>query len=322
MEFRKVEQKYVNEAVELAIIEYKNECENNKQLGVVDYLDELKSLISDIFKCKYGLVAIEEEKLIGYLVFWGGFEGQFGNAIGSFSPLFGSAFAGENRQKTASILFQKLSEIMIKDGISSFAICKYAHDKDIAEVLVLSGFGIRCSDAIRDLAETMEYKNESGYQCKEIDFKEAGILLDLKNKLVKHISASPIYMPCEEFTAETFSKLCEDRKNRFFVAFDNDVPIGYIELSKNGETFIAEASDTLNICGTYVEKEYRNSLVAKELLAYVITLITDEGVKYLGVDCETLNPTALRFWSKYFENYTYSFVRRIDERILEQCNSR
>ena len=32
-------------------------------------------------------------------------------------------------------------------------------------------------------------------------------------------------------------------------------------------------------------------------------------------DCETLNPTALNFWGKYFDPYTYSFARRIDERI-------
>ncbi len=41
-----------------------------------------------------------------------------------------------------------------------------------------------------------------------------------------------------------------------------------------------------------------------------------EGKTYLGVDCETLNPTALRFWGKYFDNYTYSYIRRLDERVV------
>lgn len=318
MEFKKVEQKYVNEAVELAILEYENECNINKQLEISDCRDKLQALISDIFNCKYGLVAIEENKLVGYLVFWGGFEGHFGNVIGSFSPLFGSAFAGRNRQKTASLLFQKVSEVMIKDNICSFSICKYAHDKEIAEMLVLSGFGIRCSDAIRDLASTMECISESGYQYKEINYKEAGKLLNLKNELSNHLSESPTYFPCTQFTWEAFDKLNERRKNRFFVAYDEGSPIGYIEIGAVGETFISEAPNTLNICGTCVNQEYRNSSIAKELLAFAMKLISDEGVKYLGVDCETLNPTALRFWAKYFESYTYSFVRRIDERVLEQ----
>ena len=36
----------------------------------------------------------------------------------------------------------------------------------------------------------------------------------------------------------------------------------------------------------------------------------------LGVDCESMNPTALGFWSKYFDAYTHSVVRRIDENAI------
>lgn len=52
------------------------------------------------------------------------------------------------------------------------------------------------------------------------------------------------------------------------------------------------------------------------MLEYLCEVSEKEGKEYIGVDCETLNPTALRFWSKYFEKYTYSYARRIDERIL------
>ncbi|WP_234117413.1 GNAT family N-acetyltransferase [Clostridium hydrogenum] len=316
MEFRKPELKYIDEAVGLAIIEYKNECTNNKQLLVKNYMNKLKALISDIFNSKYGLLAIEDEKLVGYLMFWGGFEGQFGNVKGSFSPLFGSAFAGRNRQKTASLLFENLSKIMIQDGIFSFAICKYAHDKEIAESLIFNGFGIRCSDAIRDLSNVDELKMDSGCRYKEVSYQKANILLNLKNGLVKHMNDSPIYFLSEQFTDEKFAELCEKRKSRFFVAYADDRPIGYIEVEEAAETFISEDSEVLNICGMYVERKYRNSSVAKELLMYTMKRLANEGVRYLGVDCETLNPTALRFWSKYFECYTYSFVRRVDERVL------
>lgn len=317
MEFRKTEPKYIDEAVELAIREYNNECTNNNQLLVKNYKDKLKDLISDIFNSKYGLVAIEDEKLVGYMMFWGGFEGHFGNVKGSFSPLFGSAFGGRNRKKTASLLFENISKIMIKDGICSFAICKYAHDKEIAESFVFNGFGIRCSDAIRNLSNVDKLKMDSGCRYEEISYQKANILLDLKNGLVNHMNSSPIYFLSGQFTDEEFAELCEKRKNRFFVAYNCDRPVGYIEVDEEAETFISEDSEILNICGMYVECKYRNSSVAKELLAYTMQRLANEGVRYLGVDCETLNPTALRFWSKYFERYTYSFVRRIDERILD-----
>lgn len=317
MKFRKPELKYIDEAVELAIAEYKNECTSNKQLLVKNYMNKLKELISDIFNSKYGLLAIEDEKLVGYLMFWGGFEGQFGNVKGSFSPLFGSAFAGRSRQKIASLLFENVSKIMIQDGIFSFAICKYAHDKEIAESLIFNGFGIRCSDAIRNLSNVDELKIDSGCRYEEISYQKANILLDLKNGLVKHMNNSPIYFLSQQLTDEDFAELCEKRKSRFFVACVDDRPVGYIEVDEGAETFISEDSEVLNICGTYVECEYRNSSVAKELLTYTMKRLANEGVRYLGVDCETLNPTALRFWSKYFECYTYSFIRRVDERILD-----
>lgn len=41
------------------------------------------------------------------------------------------------------------------------------------------------------------------------------------------------------------------------------------------------------------------------------------GKTHLGVDYETVNPTALYFWTKYFTPYTYSYIRRIDERVVK-----
>lgn len=317
MEFRKLELKYIDDAVELAMKEYKNECINNKQLLVKNYRAKLRELIVDIFSSKYGLLAIQDEELVGYLVFWGGFQGQFGNVKGSFSPLFGSAFGGRNRKKTASLLFEYVSKLMIKDGIFSFAICKYAHDKEIIESLILNGFGIRCSDAIKKLTNLDEAKINSGCRYEEISYEKSSELLNLINGLSKHMNGSPIYMPASYLTADEFAVKCEERKNRFFAAYNDNRPVGYIEVCEKAETFISEDEEVLNICGTYVEEQYRNSTVAQELLLFTIKKLSDEGLKYLGVDCETLNPTAIRFWTKYFECYTYSFVRRIDERIME-----
>lgn len=318
MEYRRPELKDINEAVELALVEYKNECDNNKELLKKNYRETLKEIITDIFKSRYGLVAIEDGKFAGYMMFWGPFEGHFGNVKGCFSPLHGSAFGGSNRKKTASLLFEKISNIMIQEGIFSFAICKYAHDKEISESFVLNGFGIRCSDAIRALSEINQLEVNSGGRYKEISYKNAGVLLGLKNGLVNHLRESPIYFPNPKFSSETFAELCERRKNRFFVAYAGEKPVGYIEVGNDGETFISEDSEVLNICGTYVASDYRNSSVAKELLNFTIKKLADEGLKYLGVDCETINPTALHFWAKHFESYTYSFVRRVDERILEK----
>ncbi|MDF2591203.1 MAG: acetyltransferase family [Clostridia bacterium] len=119
----------------------------------------LTASISSIFKVNFGAIAVERGKLLGYLSFWGGLEGHFGNVKGSYSPLFANAIGGENRGKTLSLLFQYASEQMIKDEILSFAICTYSHDVELKESLIMNGFGIRCSDAIRN---NRLYRNYEG----------------------------------------------------------------------------------------------------------------------------------------------------------------
>ena len=79
MEFKQVNQKYVDDAVELALAEYNNECEKCRQLISDNYKEKLKELVTELFKSKYGMVAIEEGKLIGYISFWEIRNGFFGN---------------------------------------------------------------------------------------------------------------------------------------------------------------------------------------------------------------------------------------------------
>ena len=314
MEFKQVNQKYVDDAVELALAEYNNECEKCRQLISDNYKEKLKELVTELFKSKYGMVAIEDGKLIGYISFWEIRNGFFGNCNGVFSPLGGSAFVGKDRNKLASLLLEKVLQKLVNNEITSIAICRYAHDEETARSLVFNGFGIRCSDAIRDLNEAFEEKEIDKNICfYEIEKEEYKHIRELKKGLITHLSKAPIFFLTNLSNIE---ESLNDNTDRIFVAKDNDKIIGYIQVGDSGETFITENKFMKSICGTYLKPEYRNRNISDRLLHYVCNKLKEEGIISLGVDCETLNPTALRFWGKYFENYTYSFHRRIDERIV------
>lgn len=314
MEFKKVNVEYVDDAIELALNEYNNECEKCGQLIKDNYKDKLKELVTELFKSKYGMVAIEDSKLIGYISFWDIRNEFFGECKGVFSPLGGNAFAGKDRNKLASLLFEKISQRLVDDGITSIAICRYAHDEEIQRSLVFNGFGIRCSDAVRDLNEIFEEKEiDKNISFCEIKKEEYKYIRDLKKGLITHLSKAPIFF----FTKPSdIEENLNNNTDRIFVAKDADQIIGYIQIGNRGETFITENKFMKSICGTYLKPEYRNKNISEGLLHYVCNKLKEEGIASLGVDCETLNPTAFRFWGKYFENYTYSFHRRIDERII------
>lgn len=317
MIFEKLNEKYIEDAVKLAQAQYNMEQKQIEALYEKDYKDILTASLGGIFKSKFGAVAVERGKLLGYLSFWGGWSGHFGNVKGSFSPLFANAVGGECRGKTLSLLFQYVSEQMIQDEILSFAICTYSHDAELKESLIMNGFGIRCSDAIRNVDKPLHIKINTEYLYEEMHYSDAHCLLPLKNSLARHLRKSPTYYPNHEFSEEDFIAMCNKRQSRFFVAKDKSEIIGYIEITKDGETFITEEPDIQNICGAYLKENYRGKNILQSLLSFAFEIMKNDGIKRIGVDCETINPAALRFWEKYFDSYTYSFVRRIDERILE-----
>lgn len=66
--------------------------------------------------------------------------------------------------------------------------------------------------------------------------------------------------------------------------------------------------------GTSAQRTAVRNTAATALLDAAQRDLAAQGVPLLGVDCETLNPPAFRCWSKRFAPFTYSFVRRLDER--------
>lgn len=312
MEIVSIQNMNTEEAVRLARKEYEMECQACGQLIQDDFTEELKHMIHEMKSCRYGKAALEEGKLIGYLGFWGPWDGFFGSCKGAFSPLGGNAFDGKNRNKLASILFEQTAIEMEQEEVFSYAVCHYAHDEEVARSFVLNGFGIRCSDAILRLSEYKPSQPLTGLCFRELAMNEKWRIKELFNQLTLHLAASPCFFPADlSFDEQWF----HNDKKRVFVAEWNGKIAGYLALQEEGENYITSKDTMYNICGAYVAEDYRPLGIAKLLLDYLVQVCIKEGKTYLGVDCETLNPTALRFWGKYFNNYTYSFHRRLDERV-------
>lgn len=323
MEIRKASSKDCKDAVVLAVKEYQAESLKCGALSEILNKESMKrvlsEMISNLFQEEYAYVSYENDKLVGYLCFLGPWNGFFGNVAGAFSPLGGSAFTGENRAKVSSMLLAYAMEQMAKKEILSIALSRYANDEEVGKSLVLNGFGIRCSDLIKDIANIHEKKEiqEVINYC-ELQEEEFQQVLELEKGYTKHMGKAPIFMPMN--LSKEFPDKMIRVDSRMFVAKENkggkEKIIGYMRVGGNGENFITDRPMIENICGAYVDVNYRNHKIAEGLLNYIIGVLKSEGVTYLGVECETLNPTALRFWAKNFKNYTYSFVRRIDERVV------
>ncbi len=304
---------HIPDAIALAHEASVREQQHVPALAKLDVRDVLEHAVRDIVRHGIGIAAFEESKLVGYMSFIGPIDNFFGTSPGCFSPLHGSAATGPQRRRLFSLLFQHASELMTARDARVFAITTYAHVHDAATALSLNGFGIRNADAIREIATPLETVAVPDITYREILWTDAGRLLSLKNGLVKHLHRSPTYVAAEAFTPESFAMLYEERKSRFFIAQDGDTLIGYMEITDEGESYLTPDPGMLNICGAFLDERYRGRGIYGQLRGVVIDALREEGVRHLGVDFETMNPSALHFWTRYFDPYTYSLARRLDD---------
>lgn len=212
-------------------------------------------------------------------------------------------------------MYQSISEKWVDGGALVHPITLYAHDESAIKAFFTYGFGLRCIDAVRFI-EPHEIKSLEGVSFEELSQKEAGRITELHNGLVKHLGKAPCFLNYSEKTSDTVLNEAVEDNIRYFIAKKNNEIISYLKTGDDGEHFSSKSQDMMNICGAYLPLEYRGKGIFDALLFYTENVFAEEGYKRLGTDFESFNPTAYGFWLKYFTPYTYSVVRRIDERIV------
>lgn len=264
-----------------------------------------------------GVTAVEGEELLGFLGAYGPFGPVFctPDVRGVFSPIHAHGARQENRTLIYQRMYQAAAEKWVRAGASSHAISLYAHDAQAKEAFYTYGFGMRCMDLIRDLSDP---KGQNNTQCEylELPSDRQQELRPLRRALSDHLAQSPSFMRQAEADCQTWITKREKNPPRTFAASRGGTIIAYIEVTEKGENFAVNGTETRNICGAYCLPEYRGENVAQGLLRHIVRTLDSEGYSRLGVDCESFNPTALHFWSKYFTAYTHSVVRRIDENAI------
>lgn len=315
MEIIKLEKEHLIEASRLALENYQEECAKVSALPKIEQIPDLKWLTENA----YGVAAFESDKMLGFIGCCNPWNNAFDSKVrGTFTPVHAHGCIRENREKIYQLMYQKMADMLVKDGVLYHGIALYENDRDAIKSYFHNGFGHRCADAIRRMGAISGVKPVNGIEYEEIAACEAKYIRGLRRELTNHMGESCcfMYMTSDEF--EDWVKGREINGSRIFVAKKEEKPIAFLEISDVGESFIAGLPKMKNICGAFCLPEYRGQMVVQNLLNYVIEILQQEDYEYLGVDYESFNPTAYHFWPKYFEPYTCSVTRRIDEGILKK----
>lgn len=303
-------------AAELAMADYEEERDRVPALPIMKALPDLRPFADN----HLGVAAFEGDEMLGFLCCLEPWEHAFQTAAkGTFSPMHAHGARKEGRGVIYQRMYQAAAEKWVKKGITYHSIALYAHEETALSAFFDYGFGRRCVDAIRSMEPLENCFPPDGIAFRELDWQEAGRVRELRRMLKEHMGNSPCFMRTPVGEPEE----CREQEReatqdcRIFAAEDGKKVAAFMEVTDGGENFATLAGDMRNICGAYCLPEYRGRNIYQGLLDYVILMLKKEGFCRLGVDYESFNPTANRFWPKYFEPYTKSVVRRIDECALE-----
>lgn len=294
---------------------YKEECSKLSALPVTTKLPELECFTQNDF----GVAAFDGDTMLGFIGCHNPWDGAFdSNVKGTFTPIHAHGCVKENRARIYERMYQHMAEVLVSHGVLYHGIALYSHDVEALTAYFHCGFGHRCSDAIRKMEQICGIVSVADVSYEELPGGEAKQVRELRRKLKDHMGESSCFMYTSEDEFEEWVQRRENNGSRIFVAKDMERPIAFLEICEEAENFVAELPNVKNICGAFCLPEYRGQQIYQNLINYVADILKKEGYQYLGVDYESFNPTAQHFWTKYFEPYTYSVVRRVDEGVLKK----
>lgn len=302
--------RYLEEAAQLAAQRYARERDECPALPPLD-LASFAGALAPLFQPHLGSVALSGGRLTGFLCGCEPFEGAFGRVRGMFSPMHAHGAADGQAREVYPRLYAQVCRQWLAAGALSHAVAVYAHDAAAERSLFENGFGMRTVDAMRPMSPLYSAA-PAAWRVEEVTDCFDGRLRQLACAIGRHLAQPPCCLVSEPGDGQP------DAGVRSWAALSGESPVGLVQLRVGGETLASWHASVRNVCGMYVVPEARGRGMAEALLNCAARALAGEGVTRMGVDYESINPQANRFWPRYFEPYTRGLVRRMDERVLER----
>ncbi len=309
---KEVKEEYKESALNLVLDSYQNLKKEISFLPTKStYKQKFKDKIEHLFEKGLGVIALQEDKLIGFLI---GYEVDelFGKDKGVYVPLYAHA-AVNNKKRVYQKMYTRAAELWINRCCVIHALTIFTCDKDVIHAFYWLGFGLRCIDAIQKV-DLIEKSSHNKVKIIKAELKEIELMEELYKKDNLYYGSSPLFMPVnQKSNIDKLRKWLNKDNHHLWMALIEDRVVGYIRIEPTGETVISTYSKMMNITGAFVEEKYRDKRIGKFLLDEVLIYLKKNNYMLCGVDFESFNILGSNFWNKYFKPYTYSVVRHIEK---------
>lgn len=241
----------------------------------------------------------------------------------ALTPDWGIGVAESQREpmkkEAPSRVARELLRVALADaneaGLRVHGIGVSASRPDLVETLSLTAYGRIVLDAASpaDALSRCLSSARGSVSVARATGADVPALARLDACLARHIGSSPVMMPGAHGTDEAgWDEWLRGPEARAFIAWVAGEAVGFIKTDEPGldVSDVVHGEATTAICGLYVDPGSRQAGVARALLAELALDAVARGKSLVSVDCETHNPEAFGFWTKWFSPVSWSLERR------------
>jgi GNAT superfamily N-acetyltransferase len=311
----KFKKKHIKNAIELFIGSYKNEKVNSPLLPN-RALEDLKWIAGLLNKSldKSGVALFDKDKMLGYMTTSAKFTFKGQNAANILE--YGHASIIEDKKHIYHMMYMKLAEEWILEGINLHIICHFAGDVILKEMLFNLGFGAILKEQLRKLNPV-----ECNSNIKIVVEKDYTKLVDIQVEHMKYYPRSPILIlkNSDKNSCLNILQKHSKRDDKFLVYYEENKPAAYFiigESAVEAEGFLLAKTNTAQVESAFSLPFTRGKGIGQALMNKSIEWAKENGYDRLFVEHETSNYFGGRFWNKYFNPYLYVSMRYIDVNIV------
>lgn len=241
---------------------------------------------------------------------------DFHNEKSAFCPIIGHAVIEADSQATYRELYNYAAQLWVENNCFNHLWMIYNDNHNLKENLYDIGFGSHVIDAYKKIKEPVVMTN-SKYKISRATNSDAKALIDLIKESGQYYLQSPIFLKRSSYDLADVLEIIE--KDSLFVAWNNDMPIGIMNLSVqtgyNIENLSTVNTGLINKVGAYIKSEYRGLGIGTCLLNELQKHCIKNDIQHIHVCFETANPFANNFWRKHFNPIILSVRRTINKDI-------
>ena len=273
---------------------------------------ELKDFLKQKVKDGCAIAAEADGKIIGYLAFD---EFNFNGEESVFCPSIGHAVIDDYADKAYPLLYQAAAKDWVSRNIFNHMWTINYNDTRLKNTLYDLGFGSYLIDAFARTDAKLDAA--STYEIKKASANDVEILFSIIEESMEYYASSPLFLKRDPYSIDDISQIINN--GNVFIAFDNTIPVGFINLSVSQESNCIDLSvkncGMIDEIGAYIKPEHRGNNLGKDLLKNVFNHCTSNNIELIHVDFETANLFANKFWKKYFSPVLLSVRRTINKNI-------